>query len=243
MATPTLIRHPSLSSKAARDALNHVSGGVYDGVLSTIDNLAALHDGLAAVRMHADPLQTPEANAMAYKKKFDSVKEQAEKLLHARVTALVQHEASVIADAQVKAGIDKRPPAADAIYQALRGMTQKERDAAVLEAINAGDRVVIAAIRHSPSPLLTGKFTVPVETTVEHYLNQHAPELHQEQENIESALHFLNLAAGGFWKSTGEMRDLAAEERAEQGSTAAKEADAALQAALQGSVPAAAQVD
>src|SRR5690606_37866096 len=100
------------------------------------------------------------------------------------------------------------------------------------------DRVVIASIVHSPSPLLTGTFTVPVETTIEHFLSLNAPELGEERENIETALTFLNNAAGAFRTTTEKMRDLAAEERAEAGSAAAKEAEAALQAAMRGAKPA-----
>lgn len=89
--------------------------------------------------------------------------------------------------------------------------------------------MVIGAIVHSLSPLLTGTFTAPVETTIEQYLTQHTPELGEERENIETALSFLNLAAGAFPATTEKMRDLAAEDRAVQGTAAAKEADAALQ--------------
>lgn len=242
MKTPTTIRHPSLTSKAARDALDHVTGSIYDGD-ATIDNLASLYDGLAAVRANADPLKTREANAIAYKQRFDAAKEQAQTLLQSRVQAVVAYEAKLIADAHAKAGIDKRPPQADAIWQTLRGMNQKERDGAVLDAINRGDRVVIAAIVHSPSPLLTGSFTVPVEMTIEHYLSTHAPEQGEERENIETALTFLNNAAGAFRTTTEKMWDLAAEERAEEGSAAAKQAEAALQAAMQGARPAAAQTN
>lgn len=243
MKTSTTIRHPSLSSAAAREALDHVSNPVYDGLFNTIDNLASLYDGLEAVRHNADPTQTAEANAIAYKRKYDGVKEQAQKLIDNRVAAIVAHEAKVVADANAKAGLDKRPPQADAVWATLRGMTQKDRDAAVLDAINRGDRVVIGAIVHSLSPLLTGTFTVPIETTVEHFLSMHAPELAEERENIETALNFLSNAAGAFKQTTEKMRDLAAEERAERGAAAAKEADAVLQSAMRGERPATAPVN
>jgi demethoxyubiquinone hydroxylase (CLK1/Coq7/Cat5 family) len=101
--------------------------------------------------------------------------------------------------------------------------------------------VVIAAIKHSPSPLLTGTFTVPVETTIEHFLNEHTPEMSEELENIDTALTFLNNAASAFRTTTEKMRDLLAEERAEAGSAAAKQAEAVLQTAMQGVRPATAQ--
>jgi hypothetical protein len=239
----TPIRHPSLSSKAARDALDHVSNPVFDGVFQTIDSLAALHDALAGVRANASPLQTPEANAIAYKKSFDSAQAQAKKLLEARMDSVMAYDAKVMADAHAKAGLNMRPAQADAICQALRSMTQKERDAAVMDAITRGDRVVIAAIKHAPTPLLTGTFTVPLETTIEHFLHEHTPELFEEQENIETALSFLNLAAGAFRSETEKMRDLIAEDRAERGSAAAKKAEADLQAAMRGQAPAAAQAN
>lgn len=243
MKAPTSIRHPSLSSKAARNALDHLSGSIYDSVFAAIDNLASLHDGLAAVRANADPTQTPEANAIAYKRKFDAAKEQAQKLLQARVVAVTDYEAKVIADAHAKAGIDRQPPQADAIWQTLRSMDQKDRDAAVLDAINRRDRVVIAAIARSPSPLLTGNFTVPVTTTIEHYLDTVAPEMREERENIDTALTFLNNAAAAFRTTTEKMRDLPAEKRAEEGTAAAKQADAALQAAMRGETPVRASED
>ncbi|MBL8599765.1 MAG: hypothetical protein JNL14_18680 [Devosia sp.] len=234
----TQIRHPSLSSKAARAALDHLPATIYSGVFATIDNLASLYDGLAAVRANADPTKTREHNASAYKQKFEAAKEQARNVLQDRVAALVDYEAKVIADAHAKAGIDKRPPHADAIWQALRSMDQDARDAAVLDAVNRGDRVVMASIVHSPTPLLTGNFTVPIKTSVEHFLDTHTPELHEERENIETALTFLNNAAGAFKTSTEKMRDLAAEERAATGAVAAKKADAALEAAMKGAAPA-----
>jgi hypothetical protein len=84
----TPIRHPSLSSKIARDALDHVTASIYDGVYATIDNLASLHDGLAAVRANADPMQTAEANAIAYKRRYDAANEQAQTFLQTRVPPL-----------------------------------------------------------------------------------------------------------------------------------------------------------
>lgn len=95
----------------------------------------------------------------------------------------------------------------------------------------------------SPSPLLTGTFTVPVATTIEHFLSINAPELGEERENIETALTFLNNAAGAFRTTTEKMRDLAAEERAEEGAAATKQADATLQSAMWGARPAAVQPD
>lgn len=233
----TIIRHPSLSSKAARAALDHLPDSIYHGVFASIDNLGSLYDGLAAVRVHADPTKTREHNASAYKQKYDAAKEQAQKLVQARVASIMDYESQLIADAHAKAGIDKRPPHADAIWQTLRSMDQKARDEAVLDAIKRGDRVVIASIVHSPSPLLTGTFTVPVKTTTEHFLNTHTPELHEERENVDTALTFLNNAAGAFRTTTEKMRDLAAEERAATGSAAAKKADAALDAAMRAVTP------
>ena len=91
------------------------------------------------------------------------------------------------------------------------------------DAINRGDRVVIAAIKHPPSPLRTGTFTVPVETTIEHFLNLHAPEMEEELENIDPALTFLNNAASAFRTTIEKIRDLPADERAESGSAAAND--------------------
>lgn len=79
---------------------------------------------------------------------------------------------------------------------------------------------------------------MPVKTTIEHFLNINAPELGEERENIETALTFLNNAAGAFRTTTEKMRDLAAEDRAEAGIAATKQADAALQAAMRGTRPA-----
>ncbi|MBF0678552.1 MAG: hypothetical protein IR164_06410 [Devosia sp.] len=234
MAKQTPIRHPSLSSKAARNALDHLTTPIYDNVFSTIDSLGSLYDGLAAVRANEDPTKTRENNALAYQQKFEAAYLRAQKLANERAEAVAAYEAKIVADAYKKAGVDKLPTQAEAIWLALRGMDQKSRDAAVIEAINSGDRVVIAAITHAPSPMLTGKFTVPVKTSTELFIDKMAPEMRQELGHIERAMAFLEHASSAFVKSAQELRDLPAEQRGAEGHAAATQAESAFQAAMQG---------
>lgn len=55
-----------------------------------------------------------------------------------------------------------------------------------------------------------------------------------------TALNFLDAAACGFRVGSDKLRDLPAEERAEQGTAASKAAEAALAEAMRGTKPAAA---
>lgn len=50
---------------------------MFGGLHQTIDNLASLHDGLAAVRANQSPLQTPESNAIAYRQKYEAATRRA----------------------------------------------------------------------------------------------------------------------------------------------------------------------
>lgn len=230
----TRLRPPSLSSTSARRLLGHREEPIFGSVLQAIDNLASLYDGLDAVRRNQSPLHTAEANALAYRKQHEAAAARAEALVKAQIAKLVDYEDNAKRAAFQKAGLSADPRGGDEIRAALRAMSQRQRDAAVAAAADRGDAGVLAAIMHSPSPILTGAITVPIETLTRQFVERAAPELNRDLTDVEAGVETLGMAWQAFQKASAELRDIGAEQRGDVGEAAARDAAAALSAAMQG---------
>ncbi|MGC4026210.1 MAG: hypothetical protein QM744_14340 [Mesorhizobium sp.] len=111
-------------------------------------------------------------------------------------------------------------------------MSDKDRNRAIADAIANGDTAVIASLRNV-SPMLIGHTTVPVRELIQMHVNKVVPGLEAELADCETALYNLDLARQTFEKEAEKMRDLKAEQDAEDGVQKAKMADAKLGLAVQ----------
>lgn len=235
MAKPTPLRDPSLTSEHMRKSLAHrANEPTFTGVMSAIDQMRAMYDGLEQLYAADDPTQTKEARALAYKQSYDRMQATADRLVEAQVNKLVAYEHDLRQEAWKASGLDTAPNPHEAseIRSALRSMSDKDRDKAVANALDKGDRSVIAAVAHSPSPVLTGPLTVAKDALIEQYIHKINPTLKRDLADVEDALNRLNLAVGGFRRSAGRLRDPMAEVRGEEGRASAKAAQEALEEAL-----------
>lgn len=229
--TPT--RHPALSSRAARHNLSHVAHPAALWIARSIDELAGLYDGLAAVRAAQNPMHTAEARAKDYKQRFEAAQKRAEEVLRRGIEQMASFQADAEDAAREKAGLNRTVPNAAEIRSALRSMTQEDRDKAMSDSLAAGDTEPLLACM-AANPILTGRFTTPMEVHLKLLMETAAPELVQARADLEAMGNHLSVAAGAFRKGTEAMRDLNAEERGEQGEQLAAEAERKLAAAMAG---------
>lgn len=229
----TKIRHPSLSSTSARRALGHRTEPVFSELHRTIDVLASLHDALAGVRANQSPLQTPEANAIAYRQKYEAATKRAGELVQAQIARLASWQIEREDAALKTAGLDRQPADAAEIRAALRAMSQKDRDQAISAAIERGEAGTIASVM-AASPIVTGQITTPVATLTKLFLDKQVPSLAGDLKDIEAAFMSLRLASDAFESAAADLRDPAAEQRAVAGDLAAQAAARALGAAMAG---------
>lgn len=223
----------ALSSRAARASLSHVDHVAAIWVSRSIDDLSSLYDGLAAVRAAQNPLHTAEKRALDYKAKFDAAQKRSKEILDRAMSYIADFQLDAENAAREKAGLNRTVPYAAEIRAALRSMTQEDRDKAMSDSLAAGDTEPLLACM-SASPILTGRFTTPMEVHLKLLLDTAAPEYVQAQEDLETMANHLSVAAGGFRVGTETMRDLNAEERGEQGEQLAAEAERKLAAAMAG---------
>jgi len=244
MATATKMKSVMLSSKMLRQTMSEKGlTGTYAFVrtVTAIDELNRLRDALEVLHSTPSPNLTKEGRALRYKQQFDKAAAAAERAAMAATEALNDHEAALIRDAEIRAGLHKHVPEAtqQEIRAALRSMSQEDRDRAVREAAQRGDANVIQAVRNAPSPLLTGAITAPMESLVGLLIQKTAPELGQQRQDVEVAYMHLQGATGAFGKEANAMRDPQLESAAGAQEAATKAADAAIDAAAAGSLPAA----
>lgn len=205
------------------------TAGVLDGAQLTFD-------GLIAVRESASPLKTREANAVALRasvqKAVEITKAKITSRREAFVTAMLAREAGAYRSAGV---VDM--PGAEEVRSALRAMTPKERDSALGEAIKRGDKHVISAIHFAPSPVTTGAFSAPVSNLIEQYVREQNPGYSEEMTDMVGAINHLDIVAEAFSKGADDLRDRVGEAAADEGTTAAAEAQKKLSGALGVVVP------
>jgi hypothetical protein len=231
----TIKRPATLSSRAARTGLAHCKHFAATGIAQAIDQLGGLYDGLAAVRAAQNPMHTAEARAQAYKKQFEAAQKRGEEILKRGVDQMVSFQADAEDAAREKAGLNRSVPHAAEIRSALRNMTQAERDKAMSDSLAAGDTEPLLSCMGA-NPILTGRFTTPMEVHLKLLMETAAPELVQARADLEAMGNHLSVAAGAFRKASEAMRDLNAEQRGEQGEQLAAEAERKLAAAMAGTL-------
>lgn len=228
------IRPATVSSTGARQRIGHLSDPVFGKTLNTLDQMAAIYDGVLAVRENQSPLNTREANAAAYKKAADAAIDRAHEVAARLGQEIAGRMATLSIEAEKKAGIFTELPGSAEIRAALRGMPQKDRDRAVMEALKNDDHVFIAAVIHAPSPVTTGKITTPRDTLIKEFVARANPTLESEMADLEFAMQSIILANDGFQKGARDLRDIGAEQRAVTEGAAAAKANGKLAAAMQG---------
>lgn len=240
---PTNFRPGALSSAPLRKRLDHLPDPLFARAFATVDRMATIYDGLIAVRENQTPMQTPEANAAAYKQRMDAaqatVRDLRDGLKQTIMDAMLAREDAALE----KAGVRYDPPGGDEIRRALREMSPKDRDRAIMDAAERGDRLVLAAVRHAPSPVTIGATTVPFDAVLGAFIERESPGHNAEMENLAFVAQHLHLVAESFEAGSNKLRDLSAEQAGNEGSKAAAEALGKLQAALAGTAPPPEQAD
>lgn len=231
---PKQIRPATLSSGAARRALDHLGVQEFQLTFATIDRLSELWSSLATLRETPDSRQTPESRALAYREQHQRAAARADALLRQAGDALAARRERLRADALRRSGLAETYPQAEEVRAVLRGLSQEERDRAVDEAIDAGQAWIIAAIRNYP-PLLTGRLTKSPQMIEDLFLARTSPDLSEQMEQIDTAAQSLAFAADGYRRATETMRDLPAEDRADDDAKAVSEAEVSFARAMGGS--------
>jgi hypothetical protein len=252
MARTSLIP-PSLSLRLARNALLRIhdpetvrfSSAAYresEGLMELkipeldhlFDTLARKGDILGALdsfRRTGDPRATDEARALNFKTQFDRSISTITDLTRKTAAKLADDKARLRHDAFGKAGLGVDYGDRAEIRQVLRGMSDRDRNAAIDSAIKNRDMHVLTAV-NAAHELLIGKTSLPVQTMIEQYVAETAPEETLKIAKLTEAEDYLSMAYGEVAKSAEAMRDLPAEERGESGIRAAKQAEASLALAL-----------
>lgn len=230
----THIRPPSISSAPIRNRLSYGSDPALARAVNAIDMVSDIYDGLIAVRENQSPMNTREANAVAFRAKCDKVKESALRALNSAREEAVGRMVDLSMDADRAAGILKEPHNAAEIRAALRSMTQKDRDAAILDAMKDGDSALVAATLHATSPITVGHVGLPRDTMMEQYRGRFMPDYAERMEALGDALTSINLAAEGFTTGANRLRDTFGENSASEGERAARSASQRLADALGG---------
>jgi hypothetical protein len=228
------IRPATVSSTGARKRLEHLSDPVFSRTLNTLDQMAAIYEGVLGIRNNQSPLNTREANALDYKKAADAAITRAQEVAQRAHAEIAERMADLSIQAEKNAGIHSELPGSAEIRAALRGMSQKDRDAAILEAVARGDQFLMSAVLHAPSPITTGAVTMPREALMKDFVQRANPTLESEMADLEFALQSVVLASQGFQNGAKKLRDIGAEERAMDGSAAAATARGKLAAAMSG---------
>lgn len=207
-----------LSSTAAREALAGKSEQAFLSVINTIESLSGRYDALETLYTTPDPSRTLESHALQYRETHQKAAERAAAEVAAVLESLKALENRYIDEAEKKAGLHNQLPThiAAELRAALRGMTQKERDKAITEAIKNGDVAVIQAVRESPNHLLTGKVSIPHDAIYGEFVRRADPEIESKIEDVNSARNHLNFAYEAFSRDANKMRDPLLEAKADQ---------------------------
>jgi len=234
---PVLLSSKNLSRLMTENGRNSYA---FVRARTAIDQMSSLFDSLDTLHRTPSPNMTMEGRALRYRQQFEKAMQASKQSALAAVEALNAHEAELVRDAEIAAGLHKHVDTATAqeIRSALRAMSQAERDRVVREAALAGDATIIQAIRSAASPLLTGPISVPMDEMIRVMIEQASPELGAQLEDISTAADLLEGAVAAFTREAQSRRDPMLEARAEQQSEATRRAEAALAEAAAGNPPA-----
>lgn len=234
----TQFRPGSLSGRQIRQTFASLNHPAVTWSARALDEMAELWDGLEAVRSNANPLNTAERRAADFLKHHEATTKRAREVVDRAVQSIAQLEQDTLSAARAKLGLDRVPPHAAEIRAALRAMPQAERDKAMSDALAAGDVELLTACMGSHS-VLTGKFTVPLDTQLRALIETQCPEVAACREAVEQLGTALSIGYKSFEASANNMRDRGAESRAIEGAEAAAKAESQLAAAIRGASDAA----
>ena len=191
---------------------------------------------MADLHANPDPQHTRQGWALKFAKTRAGALENAKRGAVRIAGELSDLERQLRSEAEIKAGLHKPLGASEAaeIRMALRAMSQKERDAAIVAAAEQGDVMLLRALRESPSRVLTGNIGVPLEEMIDMIVHRENPELQSDLDAISEAQTRLELGCAAFTAGTHKMRDLAAEDEAAAQAEAVRKAEAALAAVQSG---------
>lgn len=250
-ATPLL--PASLSPRMARNALlrdhsaddTRFSGksyteneGVMELVLPELDHLFAalgrkadIIGALDTFRRTADPTATAEARALAFRAQYNRAMTTITDLSRATAAKLDADKARLRHEAYGRAGLTVDYGDRAELRAILRSMSEHDRNVAIDHAMKSRDVRVLSAI-NGAHPLMVGSTSIPIQSLIEAYVAEAAPEEVAKVAKLDEAENYLTMAYADISKSAQSMRDLPAEERGEAGIKAAREAEAALGLAL-----------
>lgn len=232
------IRPALLSSNPVRGNLSE-DVPEFRHVMAAIDRLGDLHEGLAAIRGTSDSRVTREARAERYAEQLAAAKG-----MKAKIINNVRHDLNARRDrlrnaAIEKSGLNGNYPQAEEVRSVLRSLSKEERDKAINEAVDNGDAWIVAAFVKMPD-LLTGKTSLSKAQLTDIFIKRATPELDVELDAIDTAFESLKLAEDTFDKHVEAMRDIEAENRANEDRRAVEEAEAAFAKAMGTTPPGAA---
>lgn len=229
-------KHPSMSSRAAREALSQHSEPEFLRVFHAIETASELYDSLETLHSTPNPEITKSARALKYKSQLDKAQKAARDHAMRAADGLDALERDLRQKAESAAGLHAPIPESTLaeIRGALRGMSQKDRDQAIADAFSAGDIATIKAAIKSPSAVLTGTIEAPIETMTAELINRAAPDFNDKMQAIQHAENFLGLAVDAFVKGAEKMRDPRLEAEAVKQMEATSEAERQLERAMSG---------
>ena len=218
MAKTTVIRSPLLSSKAVRKLLEHRNNHEFRRAFSFLDESGKRFDALVTIHQNPDPRVSPERNAFLFRTSLDQSQKLVKRQAQDVMVALRDLEKRVIDESWSAAGLREPIPEAhlQEIRASLRGMTQKQRDAAVAAAAERGDAATMQAVLNAPSEVTHGQLTISAESLARRMAEQINPDLPQLLDDINTAFDRVEGAAVSFHRDTHPLRDVVAETRGDE---------------------------
>ena len=89
----------------------------------------------------------------------------------------------------------------------LRGVSQKEREQLIQDAVDNGDIAIMQAVLKSPSPTLIGKHSLPIDSLTEQFIRKANPDYDDTMSAIKDVEFRLTSATDGFYKEASKIRD------------------------------------
>lgn len=234
MANKTMeIRSPLLNSATHR---NNLRPGADERseiaqTLAAIDHMGTLYDTLRSVNESVNPDETVEARCMRYEKQYLAAVKKARDVALASGSKLDFYAQCLEGEALEEAGLSAQPVNGQEIRAALRTMSPKERDQAILDAFDRKDVEVLSAI-YRQNAVTWGGSKVPLTAGFDAYVREAAPQVMEKMEAVSKVTEGLGLATETFLRSAEKWRDPLTAARGFQQAEEFKAADAALQAAL-----------
>lgn len=199
--------------------------------IAAIDRLGELYEGLSAIRATNDSRVTPEARAERYAQQHQAALAMKASILNNARHDLNSRRERLRNVAIERSGLNGTYPQGEEVRRALRDLPPKERDKAINEAVDNGDAWIVGSVVRFPD-LLTGKLSLSKAQLTDLFITRASPELPGELNAIDTAFQHLSLAEQTFEREAERMRDIEAENRANEDRKAVEEAEAKLSKAL-----------